>query len=317
VKTLKLALAASTTAAIILLYFFLSDRDSLRRSYLCWKQATSIAACYRGGSIDFVVSIDGFRYEGRLDNAIDNDIFYYGAYEKPILYLLRDVMSSLYSNQGTFVDIGANTGQHSLFMSRYAKAVHSFEPWEPVLKRFRRMVENNGIHNITIHPFGLGDRNLKKPFYRPSPKNLGTGSFIEEFNADNSFEGDLEIRIGDDAMATARIDAVAVIKMDIEGYEKPALKGLQRTLKKNRPVVVFELSTNPRNPVRVKNQEELIALFPENYDFLVIDERSDRYTGTYHFQAFNVIHFDASEHHDVLAYPMEKKHFIVGREAMR
>jgi hypothetical protein len=49
----------------------------------------------------------------------------------------------------------------------------------------------------------------------------------------------------------------------------------------------------------------------------VIDERSDRYTGTYHFQAFNVIHFDASEQHDVLAYPIEKKHFIVGREAMR
>jgi FkbM family methyltransferase len=215
-KILNLALAAFTTAAIVLLYFFLTDRDLLRRTYLCFKQATSIAACYRGGSVDFVVNIDGIRYEGNLGNFVDNNIFYYGAYEKPILYLLRDVMHSAYANQGTFIDIGANTGQHSLFMSRYAKTAHAFEPWEPVLKRFRRMVENNGIRNIIIHPFGLGDENLKKPFYKPSDKNLGTGSFVENFNAENSFEGELDIQVGDDAFARAHIDSVAAIKMDIK-----------------------------------------------------------------------------------------------------
>lgn len=316
-KTLKLALAGLMTAAIILLYFFLTDRNLLRRTYLCLTQATSIAACYRGESVDFVVNIDGIRYEGNLQNGVDNDIFYYGAYEKPILYLLRDVMHSAYANQGTFIDIGANTGQHSLFMSRYAKTVHAFEPWEPVLKRFRRMVENNGIRNIAIHPFGLGDENLKKPFYKPSDKNLGTGSFVENFNAENSFEGDLDIQVGDDAFAKAHIDAVAVIKMDIEGYEKPALTGLQRTLNKNRPIVVFELTTNPRSPVSIKNKHELIALFPENYEFLVIDEQSGRSTGEYSFRPLDVVRFDATEQRDLIAYPIEKKQLIARPEAMR
>jgi FkbM family methyltransferase len=86
-------------------------------------------------------------------------------------------------------------------------------------------------------PFGLGDENLKTPFYKPSDKNLGTGSFVENFNAENSFEGELDIQVGDDAVAKAHIDSVAVIKMDIEGYENPALRGLQRTLK-------IELSTS-------------------------------------------------------------------------
>ena len=59
---------------------------------------------------------------------VDNDIFYYGAYEKHILYFLRDVMRTVYGNRGTFVDVGANTGQHSLFVSRFASEVHAFEP---------------------------------------------------------------------------------------------------------------------------------------------------------------------------------------------
>lgn len=310
-KALKLTFAALAAAVVTLTYFRFNDPERFRRTYLCFKQAVSIAACYRGESVDFVANIDGIRYEGNLSNGIDNDIFYYGAYEKPILFLLRDIMRSASANQGTFIDIGANTGQHSLFMSRYAKEVHAFEPWEPVLKRFRRMVENNGIKNIAIHPFGLGDENRKKPFYRPADKNLGTGSFIEGFNSDNSFEGELEIQVGDDVFAKDHIDSVALVKMDIEGYEKLALNGLRRTLKKNRPIIVFELSTNPGRPVSVKSEKELSSLFPENYEFLVIDERSDPSTGEYFFAPLNgVVRFDKTEQHDLLAYPIEKKDFI-------
>lgn len=310
-KALKLTLAGLTAAAIVTLYFLLTDYDRLRRTYLCYKQATSIAACYRGENVDFVANLDGIRYEGNLGNGVDNDIFYYGAYEKPILYLLRDIMRAAYANQGAFIDIGANTGQHSLFMSRHAQEVHAFEPWEPVLKRFRRMVADNAIQNIIIHPFGLGDENVKKPFFRPSDKNLGTGSFIDGFNSNNSYESQLEIQVGDDAFAKAGIKTVAVIKMDIEGYEKPALKGLQRTLKKNRPVVEFELSTDPARPVSIKSKSELLALFPENYELLVIDPRSNPSTGEYSFLPLDgTVHFDRIEQHDLLAYPVEKSSSI-------
>jgi FkbM family methyltransferase len=94
-------------------------------------------------------------------------------------------MRSVYSSQGTFIDIGANTGQYSLIISRYAKEVHAFEPWEPVLKRFRRMVERNGIKNIIIHGYGLGSDNSKKRFFKPAETNLGTGSFAEGFKSEN------------------------------------------------------------------------------------------------------------------------------------
>jgi FkbM family methyltransferase len=310
-KAFKLILAGLTTAFLILFYFYLTDYNQLRRAYLCLKQATSIAACYRGDSVDFVVNIDGIRYEGNLHNGIDNDIFYYGAYEKPILFLLRDVMRAAYANQGTFIDIGANTGQHSLFMSRYAKTVHAFEPWEPVIKRFRRMVENNHIKNIVIHPFGLGDENSKKPFYKPPADNLGAGSFVKDFGKDNSYEGELEIRIGDEALEKAGVTSVALMKIDIEGYEKPALKGLRRTLQVHRPIVEFELTVDPKSHVSIKNKDELTALFPEGYEFLVFSDKNDASTGSYFLEPIEeILRFETRRVFDLVAFPKEKKEVV-------
>ena len=310
-KIIKLSLAALTTAAALAALLWVTDSRQFRLTYLCWKQAVSLTSCFRAGPIDFVVDIDGFKYEGVTGNFIDNQIFIYGAYEKPNLFLLRDLMRSVFAGQGTFIDIGANTGQHSMMISRYSKEVHAFEPWEPILKRFRQMVERNGIKNIAIHAYGLGDENSKKPFFKPAESNLGTGSFVEGFQPENSPEGELEIKKGDDAFAKEHITAVSVIKMDIEGYEKLALLGLRQTLKRHRPILMFELTTNQKSPVSIKSKDELTALFPENYELLVISEKSDPLSGAYFLEPIDgVVRFDRTEQHDLLAYPIERKNSI-------
>jgi FkbM family methyltransferase len=262
----------------------------------------------RGGHFDFEADLEGARYFGHTGSMVDLHILYYGAYEKPILYFLRDVMKSAYADQGIFLDIGANTGQHSIFMSRYAKEIHAFEPWDPVLRRFRRMVQENHIENIVIHPYGLGDENSKKPFFKPPDNNLATGSFVEGFMANNSYENELEIQIGDDALKRARVSSVSIIKMDIEGFEKPALKGLRQTLERNRPIVEFELNIDPKRPVSIKSKNELAALFPEKYEFLVFSEKEDLSTGAYFLEVSDgILRFDRVQQHNVVAYPIEKK----------
>jgi FkbM family methyltransferase len=307
-KACKLSLAGFLTFVVCVVTFYISDRDRFYWNYRCWQQTVRLSSCFRHGDFDFVADLDGARYEGNTGNFVDMHIFFFGAFEKPILYFLRDTMKSAYSNQGIFLDIVANTGQHSLFMSRYAKEIHAFEPWEPVIKRFRRMVENNHIKNIVIHPFGLGDENSKKPFFKPPDNNLGTGSFVEGFKEDNAIEGELEIRTGDDALEKAGVTSVALIKMDIEGYEKPALKGLRRTLQTHRPIVEFELSVDPKRPISIKSQDELTSLFPEKYEFLVFSEKNDPLTGAYLLEpSTEKLRFDTELQFEVVAYPIEKK----------
>ena len=311
-KILKLSGVALLTLSLCFGYTFLFDRSRLYGTYRCWRYAVSFVSCFSDEPFDFVANIDGIQYEGNTRNYIDRLILYLGAYEKDILFFLRDIMTAAYSERGVFIDIGANTGQHSLFMSRYATEVHAFEPWEPVLKRFRRMVENNQIKNVVIHPIGLGDQNSRKPFFRPDASNLATGSFVEGFRSQNSSEGQLEIKIGDDALAKAGVESVALIKMDIEGYEKLALKGLHKTLRKDRPIVEFELSTDPKGAVSIKSKQELVALFPRDYEFLVFTHDAiHRESGMYVLEPMGgLVHFDLVEQRDIVAYPIEKKKYI-------
>jgi FkbM family methyltransferase len=313
-KAFKLSLVALITLVFCLASLYLIDREQFYYNYRCWQQAITLSSCFGSGHFDFEVDLNGVRYQGNTGNFIDTNILYYGAYEKPTLFFLRDVMTSAYSNQGVFLDIGANTGQYSLFMSRQSKEVHAFEPWEPVIRRFRRMVEVNHIKNIIIHPFGLGDENSKKPFYKPSESSLVTGSFVEGFKEDNSYEGELEIQIGDDALEKAGVTSVALIKMDIEGYEKPALKGLRRTLHAHRPIVVFELSVDPKKPLSIKSKDELDSLFPQGYEFLVFSDKriENASTGAYYLKpAVQALRYDTAEQYDVVAYPKEKKKNIL------
>lgn len=313
-KVFRLTLAAFFTAVACFSYFYFFEYDRLYATYRCWQQAPSVSACYRDEGFDFNADLFGMRYEGNTANYVDRHIFDFGAFEKPILFILRDIMTSAYSNQGIFLDVGANTGQHSLFMSRYASEVHAFEPYEPVLKRFRRLVHINHIANIIIHPVGLGNENSKEAFYKPPDANSGTGSFVEGFKSDNTYLGELEIQVGDEALAKNGVRSVALMKIDIEGYEKLALQGLAHTLRRNRPLVVFELTTNPASPVSIKSTEELEGLFPANYDFLVIDDVGNLSTGKYRFITIEQgLHFDKLAQKDVLAYPEEKRQHIAAR----
>ena len=307
VKALRLAATAVLATFLFSGYFYLFQPERWRFTVACFTRAPSIAACVRE-DFHFTTDFFGLRLEGNMSNLVDKNIFYYGAYEKPHLFILRDLMRSVSGGAGTFIDIGANTGQNSLFMSRYSKAVHAFEPWEPVLKKFSRMVEINGIKNIIIHPYGLGDENSKKPFFKPPDNNLGTGSFVEGFNPDNSDAGAREIDKGDDAFAKERITSVSVIKMDIEGYEKLALLGLRQTLIKHRPFLMFEMTINPNSPVSIKGESELRSLFPQRYEFLVISKKSDLATGDYFLETIDgIVRFDEAKQHDLVAYPIERK----------
>jgi FkbM family methyltransferase len=289
VKTIKLTFTACLTALVCLTYLYVFQYDRFYWLYRCHRYAPAIAACYNKKPFQF--SVD----------------FFFGAWEKPILHFMRDVMNASQDKQKIFVDVGANVGQHSMFMSRYSTAVHAFEPYEPVLKRFRSMIESNRITNIIVHPVGLGNAYSKMKFYKPPQMNTGTGSFVEGFLAGNSPYDELEIVRGEDALEKASAAAVTLIKVDIEGFEKPALEGLRRVIENSRPVVVFEMTLARSNSFAFKNREELQAAFPKDYAFMIFREPYAVTTGAYELLALDdALNFTQETQLDVVAYPVEK-----------
>lgn len=263
----------------------------------------------------FTTDFFGIRYQGNLRNNIDFNIYFYGAFEKPLLYFLRDTIRNLAPANPLFVDIGANVGQHSLFMASLGCQVHSFEPFVTVRERLQLQIDSNQLTNIKVHPLGLSNENSKLPFFAPTGRNAGIGSFDASTTSKGNISiGELEIVKGDDYLRKQSITDIDLIKMDVEGFEKPALDGLRETLRQSRPVLVCEITYG--KSLSFTSIEELRSYLPEDYVLFTFDKRKSdgskarrrdaksRHSGNYRIIPYTGVLQNGQD--DVIACPREK-----------
>lgn len=141
-----------------------------------------------------------------------------------------------YFNGGTFVDIGANVGNHSIYAAKFLKAdkIIAFEPGPLAVAILRCNVGLNDLGKVvSVHQVALSDRAGTATFDSPMPFNLG-GARVHIDQA-----GETPVLRGDDALAGERVDFV---KIDTEGLETEVLSGLVGTLKQQRPTVFVEVA---------------------------------------------------------------------------
>jgi FkbM family methyltransferase len=218
----------------------------------------------------FTVTRNGMTYEGTLANHIDWDVFFYGCYEPEIVDLFGTFANKI---EGLAIDVGANTGHHTIMLSRCFSKVEAFEPWEPVRSRLSAHLVLNDVGNVTVHPVALGERQAKLPFHAPPKNNLGQGSLVAG-HAPGARMNACVVPVvnGDDFLAQRQPQRPDLIKIDVEGYEKSVLRGLQRTLETARPTLIVELSGTTKRDVR--SEQGFRDLFPSRYEFFGIQGRT-------------------------------------------
>jgi FkbM family methyltransferase len=206
---------------------------------------------------EFETEFFGWKYQGNLNTFIDWSVYFYGAYEKDILFLMRDIVKE--KANPIFIDVGANVGHHSLFMSKLCQEVHAFEPYDRVRDILISKLLFNKCSNIVVHNVGLGDKSEFLDFYAPVGRNVGTGSFMAEHAKDNNIKlGKLEIVEGDLYISNLNLNKIDLIKIDVEGFEKFVLLGLRDTLEKYRPSVVMEYSRVTRDNLTIQQLREIL-----------------------------------------------------------
>lgn len=214
----------------------------------------------------------GMHYDGNLNNNVDAAIYFYGAFEKPLLCFMSDALSAVSVGHGVFVDVGANVGQHSLYMSRFAAQVIAFEPYKPVRLRLEHQLSLNTINNVTVHALGLSDASKHQTFFAPTGNNAGIGSFDpESTNKGNIAIGELALVKGDDFFENQKPARVDLIKIDVEGFEKAVLLGLQETLTHYRPLLIVEMTYG--GILSFKTSNEISNVLPPNYVLMCFDKR--------------------------------------------
>ena len=143
------------------------------------------------------------------------------------------------------IDIGAWWGPWSLFWQPHAEKLEIFEP----NKRILPMLENNiaGHHNCTLHKTALGESK--------GTVSMGYETHSGTNHVTNS-KGDTVI----DTLDSYNFDNVDIIKIDVEGYEMPVLKGAEHTIMTNSPIIQIEgNSSGQRYGIHKKQISDLLA----------------------------------------------------------
>ena len=251
-------------------------------------------------SVPFEVEFYGLKYRGDLKSYVDWNVYFFGAYEKPLLHFLRKIAAGI--EKPVFVDIGANVGHHSLFLSRYCDRVISFEPFGALVKKFREQIERNKIRNIELIECGLGDEEAMLEYYAPIGANEGVGTFTGRAWANTEkLPERLKVVRGDDFFREKAPEKIDLMKIDVEGFEKNVLTGLKESLRHYRPIVILEYEEDTYK--KFSGPEEFIALFPEGYEARKFNAKNAWHV---YFTPFDFHRYGG----DTVWFPKEKEYLL-------
>lgn len=144
--------------------------------------------------------------------------------------------SRFLSPDRAFLDVGANIGNHTLFMSRVARAsrVIPFEVNPDALAILRINLALNDCGNVDKSFLGIG---LSSHEHRMSKAQTFTANLGgTRFSRDEA--GSFTTIPADALVAHVPIGAV---KIDVEGMEMDVLEGMKATIERWRPAVFIEL----------------------------------------------------------------------------
>jgi FkbM family methyltransferase len=157
------------------------------------------------------------------------------------------------------IDIGANMGYYSTFLSRLARSsgkVYSVEPIPMFVDILKLNLRATGMSNVEVMPYALGEKNTTVKMGTPVVDGLvhhGMTKVASSSGEKYAQEYEVEMKVPDELFANlGRLDFV---KCDIEGYEHYVFSNMMKTINKFKPVIQTELN----NMDGRKNVVELLA----------------------------------------------------------
>ena len=174
-------------------------------------------------------------------------MIYYDMYEMGVIEALKTFLR----DGDTFIDVGANIGYFTAVAAGCVGKngqIHSFEPVPEYFKRLESFARINNQYKITVNQFAIGDEEKREKIYIGGPSRIGNNTFfpesLEEIKAVSSAE--VSICRLDKYIKEKNIKNIKLIKIDVESFEFPALRGLSGYFsecrnKNSYPLIICEI----------------------------------------------------------------------------
>jgi FkbM family methyltransferase len=215
----------------------------------------------------------GCRYYCRLQEGLGpgRSLIKYGQYE----HFISKLVPRLLHSDSAVLDIGANIGYYSVLVTKYTHgAVYAFEP-EPA------------NYNILLNNLALNACTTVKPLQLAVGDRAGAiDFFLNPFNAGDHrcFAGDegnrekitVAMKPVDEVLAGNPDQArIGLIKIDVQGFELMAVRGMVRTLESNPAVnVLTEFESASMREAGYAPAEYLAFWTERGFAFQIIDDRA-------------------------------------------
>jgi len=146
------------------------------------------------------------------------------------------------SKERTIIDVGGNCGLFSIPVAKDGFKVFSFEPIKMNVDLLELNKKENGCETLTVVPKALSNVNENRTIYIPfcsdntsfnqsvAVSNMKRKDYIEEVVVCETFDKWLSENKGLD---------VGFIKIDVQGFEKEVLEGMENFLKNCNDVYIF------------------------------------------------------------------------------
>lgn len=186
-----------------------------------------------------------------------------------------DFLSSSLKPGHVALDVGANSGCHTLVMASavgQAGRVLAFEPNPRMFDRLQANVKLNRFEHVAIFPMAVSDAPGQLKLFIPAQAdyNQGLGSVHRANLEDSCDEVSVETATLDAIVLANQLQRLDLIKIDVEGHELQVFKGAEQTLKKFKPILVFEFSERQWRNAGVTPQEVENFLNDLGYELFVM-----------------------------------------------
>jgi FkbM family methyltransferase len=157
----------------------------------------------------------------------------------------RRLLVGLMPEGGVALDVGANLGWYTVRLARRAGAsgrVHAFEPAAASFGLLETNLHLNGVGaSVAPHRIALGESSGEVTLYTPALTGSVAASQRPLFADEPQEIETCPAETLDAFVERQSIDAVALVKCDVEGGELAFLKGARATLESRRPILMVEL----------------------------------------------------------------------------
>jgi FkbM family methyltransferase len=218
-----------------------------------------------------IITSDGHKMRvNPFDMYISRDLAHWGHWEPHI----RGVLQERCKEGMNFIDIGANIGAHTLYMSKLVGPSgrgFAFEPCNSHSSILFYNLMTNNCFNTTVYQYGCSDVEetmyVEERFTLTKKQDNFGGITLQNKKSENNDES-IQTRVLDN-MNLPRID---IVKIDAEGMEERVIKGMREIIERDRPVFILEihsaceqsmftlLSGLAYNVNRIENSWDFLAL---------------------------------------------------------